>query len=184
MAGNFLFIALTVASTLLASVTQDAVARESWDGAISGSPDPPLPFKLTRVYPELTFEQPVVITRGPSDKRLYVLERTGKLYSFREGADKDTPADLVVDLAKTRDAKATYAFTFDPNFADNHHVYMMIIDANNDPTGSVISRFTMTDHDPPTVDPASERELFRWKSGGHNGCCLKFGVVTFCAHSG
>jgi len=175
MAGKFFFIALTVASILLACIAQDTIARESWDGAISGSPDPPLPFKLTRVYPELTFEQPVVITRGPSDKRLYVLERTGKLYSFREDADKDTPADLAIDLAKTRDAKATYAFTFDPNFADNHHVYMMIIDANNDPTGSVISRFTMTDQDPPTVDPTSERELFRWRSGGHNGCCLKFG---------
>jgi len=175
MAGKFLFIALTVVSTLLASVAQDTIARESWDGAISGSPDPPLPFKLTRVYPELTFEQPVVITRGPSDKRLYVLERTGKLYSFLEGADKDTPADLVIDLAETRDAKATYAFTFDPNFADNHYVFMMIIDANNDLKGSVISRFTMTDQDPPTIDPTSERELFRWKSGGHNGCCLKFG---------
>jgi len=175
MVGRFLLIAITITSTLFAAAVHDTVARDSWTGSISGSPDPPLPFKLTRVYPELTFDQPVLITRGPQDKRLYVLERTGKLYSFPENIDKDTTADLAIDLGKTRGAKATYAFTFDPNFADNHHVYMMIIDANNDPTGSVISRFTMTDQDPPTVDPTSERELFRWKSGGHNGCCLKFG---------
>jgi len=175
MVGRFLLIAITITSTLFAAVVHDAVGRESWEGSLSGSPDPPLPFKLTRVYPELTFNQPVVITRGPQDKRLYILERTGKLYSFPENIDKDTAADLAIDLGKTRAAKAAYAFTFDPNFADNHHVYMMIIDADNDPLGSVISRFTMTNQDPPAVDPTSERELFRWKSGGHNGCCLKFG---------
>jgi putative heme-binding domain-containing protein len=175
MAGKFLLFAVTITLTLFTAFVHDAVGRESWEGSISGSPDPPLPFKLTRVYPELTFNQPVVVTRGPNDKRLYVLERTGKLYSFPENIDKDTPADLAIDIGKTRGAKSAYAFTFDPNFANNHHVYMMIIDANNDPTGSVISRFTMTDQDPPTVDPTSERELLRWKSGGHNGCCLKFG---------
>ncbi len=171
---HFLF-AIAITSILLATTVHDAVARESWEGSISGSPDPPLPFKLTRVYPELTFNQPVVITRGPNNNRLYVLERSGKLYSFPENITPDTTADLAIDLGKTRAAKSAYAFTFDPNFADNHHVYMMIIDANNDPTGSVISRFTMTNQDPPTVDPTSERELLRWKSGGHNGCCLKFG---------
>ena len=175
MVGRFLVFAITITLTLFSAVIHDAIGRESWAGSISGSPDPPLPFKLTRIYPELKFSQPVLITRGPQDKRLYVLERTGKLFSFPEDINKDAPADLAIDLAKTRDAKATYAFTFDPNFVDNRHVYMMIIDANNDATGSVISRFTMTDQDPPTVDPTSERELFRWKSGGHNGCCLKFG---------
>ena len=172
---KFLLFTIAITSIVFATAVHDTVARESWEGSISGSPDPPLPFKLTRVYPELTFNQPVVITRGPNNKRLYILERTGKLFSFPENINKDTTADLAIDLGKTRGAKATYAFTFDPNFANNHHVYMMIIDANNDPTGSVISRFTMTDQDPPTVDPTSERELFRWKSGGHNGCCLKFG---------
>ena len=132
MVGRFLLIAITITSTLFAAAVHDTVARDSWAGSISGSPDPPLPFKLTRVYPELTFDQPVLITRGPQDKRLYVLERTGKLYSFPENIDKDTTADLAIDLGKTRGAKATYAFTFDPNFADNHHVYMMIIDTNND----------------------------------------------------
>jgi putative heme-binding domain-containing protein len=175
MVRRILLFAIIITSALFMATAHDADARESWEGSISGNPDPPLPFKLTRVYSELTFNQPVLITRGPQDKRLYVLERTGKLYSFPENIGKDVTADLAIDLAETRNAKATYAFTFDPNFADNHHVYMMIIDANNDPNGSVISRFTMTGQDPPTVDPTSERELFRWKSGGHNGCCLKFG---------
>jgi hypothetical protein len=74
MAGKFLLFAVTITLTLFTAFVHDAVGRESWEGSISGSPDPPLPFKLTRVYPELTFNQPVVVTRGPNDKRLYVLE--------------------------------------------------------------------------------------------------------------
>src|SRR5581483_2338123 len=38
-----------------------------------------------------------------------------------------------------------------------------------------VSRFRVTDTDPPRVDPASEQVLITWLAGGHNGCCLKFG---------
>ena len=150
-------------------------AREPWQGNISGSPEPPLPFKLKRVFPKLSFKQPVLITHGPSDKRLYVMERLGQLYSFSETTTDAQSGDLVIDLAKTHDAKAAYGFAFDPDFDKNHFVYITFIDVANGPEGTRVSRFTMTTQDPPTLDPESELELLRWKSGGHNGGCLKFG---------
>jgi len=42
------------------------------------------------------------------------------------------------------------------------------------PKGSRVSRFTVKG-EPPVVDLASEKIIFEWPSGGHNGGCLKFG---------
>ena len=42
------------------------------------------------------------------------------------------------------------------------------------PKGSRVSRFTVKG-EPPVIDLASEKIIFEWPSGGHNGGCLKFG---------
>src|SRR5207302_6410623 len=42
------------------------------------------------------------------------------------------------------------------------------------PKGSRVSRFTAKG-EPPALDRASEKVIFEWPNGGHNGGCLKFG---------
>src|SRR5262249_16351749 len=42
------------------------------------------------------------------------------------------------------------------------------------PKGSRVSRFTVKG-DPPVADLKSEKIIFEWPNGGHNGGCLKFG---------
>ena len=37
----------------------------------------------------------------------------------------------------------------------------------------------MTDTDPPRIDPKSEKVIFTWLGGGHNGCDLHFGPDGF-----
>ena len=64
---------------------------------ITGSPEPPKPYLVERVFPELTFENPVELTPAPGSDRLFVLELRGKIYSFPNRNDVDK-ADLVVDL--------------------------------------------------------------------------------------
>src|SRR6202011_5802716 len=47
------------------------------------------------------------------------------------------------------------------------------------PDGSRVSRFRVTDADPPRCDPASEQVLITWLAGGHNGGSLQFGPDGF-----
>jgi putative heme-binding domain-containing protein len=42
-----------------------------------------------------------------------------------------------------------------------------------------VSRFTVRDTQPPTIDPKSEKIIITWQSGGHNGCSLQFGPDGF-----
>jgi hypothetical protein len=73
--------------------------RVPWTGSrITGSPDPPLPYVTERVFPALTFNQCLDITHAPGSRRLFVVEMTGKIFSFPNEPDVQA-ADLVVDLA-------------------------------------------------------------------------------------
>ncbi len=52
------------------------------------------------------------------------------------------------------------------------------------PDGSRISRFVVSDSNPPTIDVASELPIITWLGGGHNGCDLAFdnaGCLLFSA---
>src|SRR3954462_14074636 len=58
-------------------------ARKPWiTSHVVGSPDPPPPFKVVRVFPNLKFEHPLLLTRAPGSDRLFVGEQAGVLYSF------------------------------------------------------------------------------------------------------
>ena len=145
--------------------------REVWtDSQLSGSPDPPLPFTLVPAYSKLSFTNPVLITS--LDGRLYVLEQKGKLYSFNESDSLVSEPDLVIDLKESFGATAAYGFTYDPNYQDNHFVYLTFIDGPNLENGTRVARFVLEDG---KIDPQTEVEIIRWRSGGHNGGCLKFG---------
>jgi len=73
---------------------------------------------------------------------------------------------------------------FHPQFAKNRYVYVSIIFDGLKrrmqlPDGTRISRFKMTDTDPPRIDPKSETVLLTFMGGGHNGCDMHFGNDGF-----
>jgi uncharacterized repeat protein (TIGR03806 family) len=143
---------------------------------IIGSPEVPPPYVAKRAFPALTFRKCLDITNAPGSDRLFVLEESGKIFSFRNSPGVES-ADLVVDLAKSINGlKATYAITFHPEFAKNRFCYVCSIRGVNVEGGSHISRFRVSETDPPTIDPASETTILTWFAGGHNGCALKFGL--------
>jgi putative heme-binding domain-containing protein len=155
---------------------------------VTGSPDPPPPYRVERVFPKLTFKNPTLITSAPGTDRLFVGEQAGKLYSFRPSPEP-TKADLFLDLTtelktwdtkgKVRGIEGLYGLAFHPRFAKNRYCYVCYVLAAKDgsqlPDGSRVSRFRVTDADPPRCDPKSEKILITWLAGGHNGGCLKFG---------
>ena len=150
--------------------------RIAWTTSkVTGSPDPPLAYVTERVFPALQFNQCLDITTAPGSDRLFVVEQSGKIVSFPNTPDVVEP-DVVVDLAKELpDAKQVYALAFHPDFADNRYCYVCYITEANLDDGTHVARFRMSESDPPTIDVASETTLITWLSGGHNGCCLKFG---------
>jgi putative heme-binding domain-containing protein len=148
---------------------------------VRGSPEPPSPYKTELAFPKLKFDEPLDITNAPDGDRLFVTERYGRIFSFRNDAQV-AKADLLLDLNQIlgRTAEHTLAiYGFAPHlqFARNGFVYLTyIVDASRDePKGTRVSRFHILPGEPMRCDPKSERIILEWPSGGHNGGCLKFG---------
>jgi glucose/arabinose dehydrogenase len=172
--------------------------RHPWTTSkITGSPEPPPPYRLERVFPNLTFDHPLEIVRAPGSDRYFVIEHhqehLGRIFSF-----PDDPAcrkaDLFIDLPrevkgweKVEDCKgvgASYSMAFHPGFEKNRYCYVCYVlehkvKGKSLPLGSRISRFTVGRTDPPRADPGSEVILLEWLEGGHNGCSLRFGPDGF-----
>ena len=83
---RFLIVALSFVATSSA-FSDDSKNREvgltkrvPWNTSrIIGSPDPPAPYRVERVFSKLKFKQPVDITNLPGSDRLFVVEVKGKL---------------------------------------------------------------------------------------------------------
>ena len=150
--------------------------RIPWTGGqITGSPDPPSPYRLQRVLPQLQFKNPTLLTSAPDSDRLFVAELEGKIYSFPTDLEGGQ-ADLFFDMRASIPAmRQIYGLTFHPQFATNGYCYLCYVLEANDPAGTRVSRFHVTASDPPQIDPDTEEVLLTWIAGGHNGGCLKFG---------
>ncbi len=150
--------------------------RVPWTGSkINGTPDPPPPYTVALAFPHLKFNLPVVLVPAKGTNRLFIGELTGRVFSFPNDPGCKQ-ADLALDLAKLHpDLTAFYGISFHPQFDENRYVYVCYVLKNDLPDGSIISRFAVSRTDPPVLDPASERVLLKFWSGGHNGGCLDFG---------
>lgn len=146
---------------------------------ITGSPEPPRPYRVERVFPGLQFKSPVGLTSAPGTERMFVFELAGKVYSFENRAETKQ-MDLAIDLRKhIEGVGSVYGMEFHPDFANNRYCYICYVIGSNIPDGTHVSRFTVSKTEPPVIDPASEKSIITWPSGGHNGGCLKFGHDGF-----
>ncbi|MCC6510865.1 MAG: PQQ-dependent sugar dehydrogenase [Pirellulaceae bacterium] len=168
----------------VATVAKRAVPWTS--SRISGTPEQPLPLSLEPVFENLKFTDPMHVRWQADTQRYFVCELGGKIWSFPHDPDVKQ-ADLVVDLKaeiksfdkdRSNGCENVYSIAFDPDFRKNRFVYVCMIFSNktgkplND--GSRISRFQVTESNPPTIDVSSELPIITWLSGGHNGCDLAF----------
>lgn len=185
--GLLAIVLLVIAYCLRSTGDERTAKRVPWTGStIVGSPEPPPKFKVVRVLPNLKFNHPVLIRAIPGTNRLAVAEQHGKVFTFEDAPG--AMAQLFHDFAKepkinlTKDANqfdAVYGLTFDPKFEANRYCYVCYTVKNdkkpNLDDGSRVSRFKVTDSNPPTLDAASEEILLTFLQGGHNGGDLHFG---------
>jgi putative heme-binding domain-containing protein len=142
---------------------------------ITGSPEPPLPYRAKNAFEKLKFNNPTAVAQVPGSDRLMVTEEKGKVYSFPNRPDAENP-DLVIDLAASAPGlDHIFDITFHPKFAENRFCYIVYALQPKLPDGTRISRFKVSETTPPVIDPASEEIVITWISGGHNGCSLQFG---------
>ncbi len=168
--------------------------RKPWTTSrVTGSPEPPPPYRTERVFTHLKFNLPVALAAAPGSDRMFVVEQEGKIFSFVNNPTATTnearrPADLLIDLKIERTTltagphakqmRASYGLAFHPQFAKNRYCYICYTVGNDKgplDDGTRVSRFTVSDGSPPTIDPASEEIVLTWREGGHNGGCLAFG---------
>lgn len=174
-----------VLSTLLAgprTYADDGVAprvgldkRVPWTTSrITGSLETPPPYRTERIFPALKFREPVTIQPMPGADRMCVVELHGKVFTFPDD-NACNQADLAADFGTIKGHRHNYGLAFHPRFRENRLVFVCYALKEGDPKGSRVSRFRVTDANPPRIDLASETILIEWISGNHNGGCLQFG---------
>src|SRR5688500_787981 len=82
--------------------------RVAWTTSrLTGSPEPPQPYRSERMFPKLPFRNPLLCARFPDGDRIVVGEQVGKMYTFPNDPQCARP-DLFLDLTtelKTLDPK-------------------------------------------------------------------------------
>lgn len=154
-----------------------APRRVPWTTSrIHGTPEPPRPYTVERVFTRHRFNEPVLIEAVPGSDRLVVAELKGKIWSFADDPGATDRAELAIDIkAAHPDLTMFYGLAFHPQFKTNRFVYLCYVLKNDDPEGTRVSRFTVSGENPLVIEPASERVIITWLAGGHNGGCLTFG---------
>ncbi len=152
-----------------------------WNGSrLRGTGGNPLPITTERVFPAFKFTMLAnlvsVPTRNPAEpERLLVAEVNGPIWTFPNRPDVQKP-DKMLDLpVRFKNATQTQALAFHPKYPDVPYVYVLYNRVQPKPSEDVLSRFTVTQLEPPLIDPESEQVLLRWPSAGHNGGDVKFG---------
>ncbi|MCA9175510.1 MAG: PQQ-dependent sugar dehydrogenase [Planctomycetales bacterium] len=163
------------ASPQLTSAQTPRRQRVEWTvSQIVGTPDPPAPYRLEQIFPQVSFENPVDMTMLPGTDTWVVLELGGRVYSFPNRAD--AKPELVVDLKQhLPKLDRAYGITFPPDVSKTRECYISYVEKAGLPNGSHVSRFPVRQLEPLRVDASAEEEIISWLSGGHNGACLKFG---------
>ncbi|MBL9213713.1 MAG: PQQ-dependent sugar dehydrogenase [Opitutaceae bacterium] len=172
-------IAALLALTLGAGVL-GAATREPWTTSrIEGSPEPLKPFVAEPVSPALVIAEGLELMPVPGARRWLVVERRGKILSFSARGHAES-ADLVIDLLALHPRMDTaYSVVLHPRYRENRQIFVCYAMTQGLVDGSRVSRFTLSSLEPLRVDPASEEILLTWRSGGHNGCSLRFGPDGF-----
>jgi len=163
--------ALLLAEDSSPVVPFDVTKRVPWTSSrVVGTPEPPLPFRLERVFARLPLSQPLFLTHIPQTDQLLVIEQRGRILRF---ADQGDPEQAETFLEVGED---TYSVAFHPRFAENRYVYVF---SNGPREGEKkrnrIARYEVSRTAPYACDPASQCVILEYASNGHNGGDLAFG---------
>jgi glucose/arabinose dehydrogenase len=173
----------TLIATVLAILTSLlAACGGGSDGGSSMPPPPPgTTLSVQRVFPNLSFTQPVAMLQVPGDAaRWFVVEQTGFVRVFENTAAVGTTTvfvDIDARVNSTCSECGLLGMAFHPTFPADPRVYLSYTSGN---LQSRISEFRTLDAGL-TLDPGTERVLITvdQPETNHNGGGIAFGPDGF-----
>lgn len=153
--------------------------RPRWQNTrLLGSPEPPAPYTVERVFRQLELRAPLYVAPVPGSNLLFVVlsggeeDRPAKLLAI-ENAPETAETSTVLEVER----RLIYGLTFHPRFRENGYLYLFTNGPwNTGDRRNRVSRYTLDPRDPTKCDPASELVILEWASGGHDGGDLAFGA--------
>ncbi len=142
---------------------------------IQGTPEPPLPYVTERVYPKLRFERPTTMIPVPDSDRMIVTQLEKEIVSFQRDAAASS-FETAIDMTHVHpEFFQTFGIVFHPKYPQVPWCYITYQLKKQQPHGTRLARFTVTDTKLPKIDPKSELFMASWRNHGHRGGCLEFG---------
>jgi putative heme-binding domain-containing protein len=161
-----------------------ASSHAQWNTSrIHGSPEAPKPYVPEQVFTQIALNDALEMIAVPGAHRFVAVEKGGKIWSFKDAPDAASK-DLLIDLKPDHPAlNYAYGIAFHPKWRENGLVFITYVYGDKVPDGSKLSRFKLTQQEPPVLDPKSETVLLTWQSGGHNGASIPFGPdgMLYCS---
>jgi glucose/arabinose dehydrogenase len=118
---------------------------------------------------------PLFVTAPAGDRsRLFIVERTGQVRIFRNGALLPAPFLDITSEVNTGAEQGLLGMAFPPDYATNHNFVVYYVDPS---LNTVLSRFHVPTGTPDVADPTSEDTLLTIVQpvGDHNGGMLAYG---------
>lgn len=143
---------------------------------VKGYPEPPLPYKTERAFPQLNIFQPIGIEPEPGTGNIWITQHIGSW----TGGSKFLRVQNSDDVAKTEEVlsfptELAYALAFHPNYQQNGYVYVFLNDKKGPVVHDRIWRFTIDRKPPYGLVENSKLEIIAWPSNGHDGGGIHFG---------
>ncbi|MFK8114408.1 MAG: sorbosone dehydrogenase family protein, partial [Rubripirellula sp.] len=175
-----LFLAWVTASLMVPwmSSGQDSIPPRvaPWTvSRIKGSPDPPLPYKATRVFAKVDLDQPTEVRWVPSAQKWLSTQRGSKLVTFDNSMNATAEPFLDLSEALGQPVLNVHGIVFHPDQKNQPWCFVTFITARKDPEGVRLGRLRVIDPTVPTLDASSLEVLASWNSGGHVGMSMQFG---------
>src|SRR5262245_2726174 len=134
--------------------------------------------QLQRVFPNLTFTQPLAMLQAPGDdSRWFALQKTGTVRVFANAANP-TASNFIALAVNSNSEGGLLGMAFHPQWASNRQVFLSFTEGS--PMVSVVARFTMSANGL-TADPATRVNIIRVNqpAENHDGGQIAFGSDTF-----
>ncbi len=144
---------------------------------VVGSPDPPPPYRVRRLYPKLKLNFPIAVARQPGSDRLLLISEAWPYAPTTILRIKDDANAEQTEKLLDYDGIA-YDIKFHPHFEENGYVYVGMNGPSSAPAGAKktrVLRYTMERDPPYKLDVKSETLIIEWPSNGHDGGALTFG---------
>lgn len=153
-----------------------AIRKSPWTTSnIRGTPEPPLPYKTSRVFPKLRFNNLLEVRWVPTAEKWVATQLDGRIFTFNNDR-QNAEAKLLLDLNDLHEKPVYRGFsaTFHHDL-ENHPWCYVYYASEKSPHGMHLARFKVTDPTVPTIDKNSHTVLATWSSDGHAGSSMHFG---------